>query len=361
MSQGDALRRIRLVIGLVASATLTAALATPAGCAARDVASTPSPSSGSAVLVAPEPGRVVTVHGALGCLFEMSVTGMDEADARRLLSQTADEIDHVEDALGGWRDDTDLARLNAQAATHPFAAPPLLFDTLATALELGRATDGAFDVTLAPLVDAYGLRHGEARVPPADELARLRACVGPEHLRLDPGARTIAFDRPGVAIDLDGLNKGVAVDRVIATLRAGGVTDASISAGGSTIGSIGPPPEQPPRLVAIEGPDGEVHARVELRDAVLSTSGNWRNFIVVDGHTYGAIFDPRSGAPVEGDVVSATVVASRGDESEAYAKAGVVLGPSGAERLARERGLRFVLLLRDPAQSDRIVVSRFGE
>ena len=340
------------------------------GCAARETeapgasaasSAREAAASRTAAPLAVDPGRTVTmVHGALGALFELTIAGVAEADARRLLDDAAAEIDRVEDALGGWRDDTDLARLNREGAAGPVPASPRLLDAIERALALNRATEGAFDVTVAPLVDAYGLRRGQARLPPPDELARLRACVGPERLRLDADARTIAFDRPGVAVDLDGLNKGIAVDRVIARLRAAGVTDATISAGGSTIGSIGPPAESPARQIAIAGPEEEIHARVELRDAVLSTSGNWRHFVVVDGRTYGAIFDPRTGEPVENEVVSATAVASRGDESETFAKAAVVLGEAGAARLAREQGVRFVLLLRDPAADGRIVVTRHG-
>jgi len=363
------LSRADLLASRAIAMALGAALAGLWACAAHDGAARSAASSAtlpaeaapaSGTPLTPDPDRVATsVHVALGCFFELSIEGVAEADAGRLLAEATDEIDRVEDVLGGWRDDTDLARLNAQAASQPVAVPGLLFDAVSTALELGRATEGAFDVTVAPLVDAYGFRRGEARVPPPDELQRLAACVGASHLRLDPAARTIAFDRPGVAIDLDGLNKGIAVDRVIARLRAAGVTDAWISAGGSTIGSIGPPAPLPPRGVSITGPDGEAHARVELRDAVLSTSGNLRHVIVVDGHEYGAIFDPRTGRPVEADVISATAVAPRGDESEAYAKAAVVLGAEGAARLAAARDARFVLLLRDPAASGGIAVQRF--
>ncbi|HZM01289.1 MAG TPA: FAD:protein FMN transferase, partial [Planctomycetota bacterium] len=196
---------------------------------------------------------------------------------------------------------------------------------------------------------------------PAEELARLQALVGPERVLVDEGARTIAFDRPGVRVDLDGLNKGVAVDRVLDRLRAAGVTDAVVSAGGSTIGSIGPPPGRPAHRVAIEGPDGAVHARIALRDAVLSTSGAWRRAAPLDGREAGPIFDPRTGEPADGEIVSATVIAPRGDESEAYAKAALVLGIDGARQLLREHPeLGIALLLRDPPGGDGLRAELFG-
>ncbi len=305
---------------------------------------------------------VTTVHGALGCLFEMTIRGVEEGDARHALDLASAEIDAVEDALGGWRDDTALAALNRDGAKGPVAVPPLLFDSITRSIELTAATHGAFDVTVGPLVDAYGFRRGAPKLPNPADLERLRKSVGIEHLVLDRTHRTIAFDRGGVEIDLDGINKGIAVDRVMELLRGLGVIDATISAGGSTIGSIGPADSEPPREIAIEGPDGEIHARASLRNEVLSTSGNWRHNIVVDGHEYGSIFDPRDGRPVEGDIVSATAIAPRGDESEAFAKVGVVLGPEGAESLTRQRpDVRMVLLVREAPGSSLLIVDRFGE
>jgi len=339
----------------LASAALAAACAEPSSAPL-------APAPAVAPALAPDPGRVLTVvHGALGCLFELSIHDVAEADARRVAARATAEIDRVEDLLGGWRDDTALALLNREAAARSIAAPPLLYDSVVRALELTRATEGAFDVTVGPLVDAYGFRLGTPRLPPPDELERLAGSVGSEHVLVDPAGRTLAFDRPGVVVDLDGFNKGVAVDRVIELLRAAGVADASISAGGSTIGSIGPPPSRPPRTVAVAGPDGEVHARVPLRDAVLSTSGNWRRAIEMEGREVGPIFDPRSGEPVSSAVLSATAIAVRGDDSEAFAKAAIVLGVDGAQRLVEAHGgLGLVLLVRSADPDAEIEVLRLG-
>lgn len=348
MSRRGAMPRVGLGAVLAAAALAAPALAQSGPAPA-------PPAAGPAFAVAVQ-------HGVLGCMFEIALYGVSETEARRLVAEATAELDRVEDALGGWRDDTALARLNREAADRKVQPPPLLLDALLRARELARATDGAFDVTVAPLVDAYGFRGSAGgRVPTPAELEALRACVGIDHLVIDAEAGSVTFDRPGVKVDLDGLNKGIAVDRVVLLLERAGVRDATISAGGSTIASIGPPPGAEPRPVAIAGPDGTVHERVLLRDQTLSTSGAWRRSLLIDGVEVGSIFDPRSGRPVANDVVSATAIASRGDVSEAYAKAALVLGPEAASALAARSGeVELVLLLRGKDEAEPIRTLRLG-
>jgi FAD:protein FMN transferase len=318
-----------LVVPLVLPLLLPLVLA--AGCAL------PAPREGS--------DRVVLLrHGAMGCLFEIAIHDVDEERAGVLARKAVAEIDRVDRALSSWDETSELARLNRLGGKGPVRVGALLFETVARSLQLSTQTQGAFDVTVGPLVDAYGFRGGTPRVPPDAELAELRWLVGPARVRLEPSSAEISFDRPGVRLDLDGIGKGVAVDRVAALLREGGVADATISAGGSTVCAIGPPASRPPRIVSVEGPAGTTDACVSLRDLALSTSGNWRNRIEVGGRFYGHVLDPRAGRPAERGVLSATVVVDRAVDSEALAKACVVLGADEAEKIARRWPAEVVLL-----------------
>ena len=117
-----------------------------------------------------------------------------------------------------------------------------LFDFIAEAMRYQRESGGAFDITVGPLMKAWGFFRGEGHVPADDELADARLQVGGAHVVLNADDKTIAFDRPGVELDLGGIAKGYAVDRVVALLRTRQIAAALISAGGSTIYGLGAPP-----------------------------------------------------------------------------------------------------------------------
>ena len=112
------------------------------------------------------------------------------------------------------------------------AVDPELFGLIAESLRYSRESDGAFDISVGPLMKAWGFFRGGGRVPGSDELAELRGRVGYEHVVLDPAHKTIRFDRPGVELDLGGIAKGYAVDKVVELLRKRQVASALVSAGG---------------------------------------------------------------------------------------------------------------------------------
>ena len=134
------------------------------------------------------------------------------------------------------------------------AVDPELFDFIAESMRYSRDSEGAFDITVGPLMKAWGFFRGEGRMPSVDELATARRHVGASHVVLDPAAGTIAFDEPGVELDLGGIAKGYAVDRVVGLLKERGVPAALVSAGGSTIYGLGAPPGRAGWEVAIQDP-----------------------------------------------------------------------------------------------------------
>src|SRR6266446_5955003 len=135
-----------------------------------------------------------------------------------------------------------LSRVNREAAQHPVAVEPELFDFIVDAMRYHRDSGGAFDITVGPLMKAWGFFRGEGRLPGDVELEELRGKIGYPHVILGPRERTIQFDRPGVELDLGGIAKGYAVDRAVSVLRSRGIVAALVSAGGSTIYGLGAPP-----------------------------------------------------------------------------------------------------------------------
>src|SRR4029079_2620735 len=191
------------------------------------------------------------------------------------LDDAFDEVDRIDRLMSHYRPDSPLSRINRDAAWHPVAVDPELFDFLLESMRYNRESGGAFDITVGPLMKAWGFFRGEGRLPSPQQLDEARRHVGASHGLFDCAHLSIAFDEGGIEIDLGGIAKGYAVDRVVQLLRARGVSAALVSAGGSTIYGLGATPGRDAWDVAIQDPLGAsgTAMRVNLKDRALSIAG----------------------------------------------------------------------------------------
>jgi len=290
---------------------------------------------------------------AMGTYVTVSAYGSNHLRLQDAISAAFKAIHEVDERMSVHRPDSELSRVNAEAARQPVKVSPELFHVLAAALDISKTTRGAFDVTTRPLTDLWGfLWKKNYRLPTASELERVLPLVNFELIELDPANRTVRFLREGVSIDLGGIAKGYAVDRALETLAAAGITNAMVKAGGD-LRVIGLPPGQEHWTVFLEDPNKRgARIQVRLRDAALSTSGDYENFFEVNGTRYSHILDPRTGMPVQG-VAACTLVAPTCMESDAWATACMILGPDGSFSLITNRfSARFTL--RSKARPDRL-------
>ncbi len=270
---------------------------------------------------------------SMACAYAIVAYGEDAVALPRIVEGAFDEVDRIDRLMSHYKAESPLSRLNREAARGPVTVDPELFEFLAESLRYGRDSGGAFDITVGPLMKAWGFFRGGGRVPEAAELAALREKVGYRHVVLDARARTIRFDRPGVELDLGGIAKGYAVDRVVALLRREHVAAALVSAGGSTIYGLGAPPGESAWSVDVQDPtDPErIAFAVRLRDRALSVSGTYEKSFERDGVTYSHIMDPRTARPVQG-VLSVAVLTDSGTAGDALDDALFVQGVEAGRR-----------------------------
>jgi len=274
------------------------------------------------------------------------------AEARALfgaVDSALDEVDRIDRLMSHYKPESPLSRLNREAADGPVVVDSELFDFVALALGYSRDSDGAFDITVGPLMKAWGFFRSGGRVPSEAELASVRARVGYRHILLDAAARTIRFDTPGVELDLGGIAKGYAVDRAVAVLRDAGVVAALVSAGGSTIHGMGAPPGDESWPVEIQDPldPGKVALTVRLRDRAVSVSGSAEKSFEKDGVRYSHIMDPRTLRPVQG-VLGVAVLSATGTDGDALDDAFFVEGVEKTRAaLARLPGTEAIMFLPD--------------
>ncbi|HEV8347525.1 MAG TPA: FAD:protein FMN transferase [Vicinamibacterales bacterium] len=270
---------------------------------------------------------------SMACVYAIEAYGADANALPRIIDEAFDEVDRIDRLMSHYKPESPLSRINREAARHPVVVDTELFDFIADAMRYNRDSAGTFDITVGPLMKAWGFFRGEGRMPVDSELAAARRHVGGGHVILNPTAHTVAFDEPGVELDLGGIAKGYAVDRAVRVLRQRQVAAALISAGGSTIYGLGAPPDHDAWEVVLQDPidSRKTALTVHLKDRAISVSGSSEKFFEVDGVRYSHIMDPRTGRPVQG-VLSVAVLADSGTAGDALDNAFFVLGPEASRR-----------------------------
>ena len=290
----------------------------------------------------------------MGTTFAVRVAaeGLGEARVAALREAVGQVLARIDGRMSTWRPDSELSRFNRRQSTEPF---PVSADTLAVfrhALEISALTGGAFDVTVAPLVDAWGFGPAgrPAAFPDGAEIERLRARVGYRQLAVDAAASTIRKSHAAVSADLSALAKGYAVDEVAELLLAEGIESFLVEVGGE-VRAGGRSARGDAWRVGIERPapgPPALQRQLALRDRALATSGDYRNYHELDGRRLPHAIDPRSGRPVAHGLASASVIDPLCVRADALATALEVLGPDEGFALAAANGWAALLVVRQP-------------
>lgn len=295
-------------------------------------------------------GSTMGTYYRVKVIYDSSLEWTEERH-RETEAAVVGELESVNRLMSTYLEDSEVSRFNTFRSIEPFEVSAETFRVVSEAMEIGQLTGGAFDITVGPLVDAYGFGPDGARPEVSErELRGLRARVGLEHLELDPEALTLRKDRSGVAIDLSAIAKGRAIDLVVEKLTEMGFPDVMVEVGGE-IRVAGRNVLGKPWRLGIERPQasrgGGVQRVVELTGGALATSGDYRNFRMVDGERVSHLIDPRSGRPISHWLASVSVVEPTCARADALATAFMVLGTETAWQLARERDIAALFLVRD--------------
>ena len=260
----------------------------------------------------------------MGTILEITLVGRDERDLRAALDELFDLAARLDHRLTIYDPDSDLSLLNRGAGRGPQAVDPEVAEILRLALDYARLTRGSFDVTVGPLV-ALWTQAAERDAPPAPgALARARSRVGPDVLRTHEDG-TVELTQAGSSVNLGGIAKGYALDRMLPRLRARGIHRALLNFGQSSTWAFGAPPGSEGWRLLIRGPDEGFLGAIRLRDRALSVSGSLGQWVEIGGRRYGHVLDPRTGQPLT-QRRQALVVAPDATRAEALSKALLILG-----------------------------------
>jgi len=271
------------------------------------------------------PGEVLRLEksaDAMGSTYSIAVYGEDRVRMEAAVDAAFDEVRRLDEMLSNYRPSSEWSEVNRHAAEKPVHVSDELFRLLSACLEYSRKSEGAFDISVGPLMKVWGFYKGTGHLPHRADVSAAMTKVGYQHVHLDPTAHTVWFDRPGVELDPGGIGKGYAVDRMVDVLKHNGVGTALVAGSGSSIYGIGAPPDEPKGWrIDIKNPwnPGKSITEVFLKDMSMSTSGSYEKFFRAEGKVYAHIMDPRTGYPAQG-TLSVSVIAPRTIDSEAWAK-----------------------------------------
>jgi len=256
----------------------------------------------------------------------------DEKIAQLSINSAFEKIYRLEKLMNRYDPNSQISKVNRLAAKEPIRVDKDLFDILQQSIYYSRKTDGAFDITVGPLVDLWK-KCAEANSMPAEQqLAEVRETVGYEKLILDANDFSVRFAKENISLDLGGIAKGFAVDLAVKEMKKSGALGGLVAIGGE-IGCFGTTGEKEKWVIGIQNPqvlqntdDGQnVIARLCLTNMNVSTSGDYRRFYQIGAHRFSHIFNPATEKNAD-QLASVTVIAANGTEADALATAVSVLG-----------------------------------
>ncbi|MBQ6236547.1 MAG: FAD:protein FMN transferase [Clostridia bacterium] len=301
------------------------------------------------VLLLPVLGcRAETAHSAAGIACDTVVTITAYAP-QETVDGTLRICADYEALLSKTVEGSDVWNLN-HAAGKPIEVHPETADLLRLAVEIGEASGGAFDVTIAPVSALWDFTADDPVLPDPEALRSAAACVDYRNIAIDGNTVTL---QNGAEIDLGGIAKGYIADRVAEYLRGQGVTSACINMGGNVL-TIGTKPDGSLWTIGIRDPNGTPEQSAEvlkLGGAAVVTSGNYERFFVLDGVRYHHILDPKTGMPASNGLASVTIIGTRSDLCDALSTACFVLGEQGSKPILDRYGIQAIFLYGDGSRS----------
>ena len=269
-------------------------------------------------------------------------------DIRHLIE---DRLEDVNQKMSHYQEDSELSRFNQLSETTPFGVSLETFEVFRQAIELSTLTHGALDITVGPLVDAWGFgpQSRPEQIPTDEHIQALRQKTGYEKLELDSNALSLRKTEPQLRCDLSAIAKGYGVDRVADALSQEGLQSFMVEVGGE-VRTDGVNDEGQPWRIGVERPvtTGRVIEKViSLSGWAMATSGDYRNYYEVDGVRYSHMIDPRTGRPITHNLASVSVIDRTCARADGLATALLVLGPEEGYPLAIEEDLAVLFLVHE--------------
>lgn len=263
----------------------------------------------------------------MGTVVFVTAVGTDESTAHQAAKAGLEEIRRLEEMLSTWIPTSELSQVNDAAGREAFQVSQETFEVLERSLDMGKLTNGGFNIAVGPAVKEWNAS-GEGQVPPREDLEALRPQIDLSQIQLDKKKRTVWLPRPGMQIDVGGIGKGYAADLAVRVMQGSGATGGVVALSGD-IKTFGRMPDDQRFVFGIQHPrkeQGEILGRIELENEAVSTAGDYQRYFMKDGIRYHHILDPATLQPAR-ECQSVTIIAKEGVLADGLDTGIFVMGP----------------------------------
>ena len=269
----------------------------------------------------------------MGTFAHVVAVAEDSGTAKKCVEAALEEIHKVDVLMSDYKSDSEISRANREAFEKAVKVSETTYEVLQRSVEFSKMTGGAFDITVGPLVALFRNAKASKIAPSEEQIAMARSKVGFEKLKLDSENMTVQFSDKGMLLDLGGIAKGYAIDKAIeAALRCGAI-GAMVDIGGD-VRCFGLPPKGKDHwLIGLQDPNSAIEGIeggglllvLKITNAAVATSGDYQQFVIIEGKRYSHIMDRRTGTSAEG-LSSVTIIADNATDADALATSVSVMG-----------------------------------
>ena len=268
----------------------------------------------------------------MGTFARVVVVAKDMNTCQKCIEAAFAEIDNVDNLMSDYKSDSEISLVNQNAAEKAVQVSESTFEVLQRSVEFSKLTDGAFDITVGPLVDLFRAAKETQAAPSREQIDKAKSKVGYKKLILDPNNRTVQFAVEGMRLDLGGIAKGYGIDKAIETMKTAGALGAMVDIGGDVRCSGTPTKGKDHWLIGLQDPNLPAETTgldlvltFKMTDGAVATSGDYQQFVMIDGKKYSHIMNRRTGTNPEG-LSSVSIIADNATDADALATAVSVMG-----------------------------------
>ncbi|TAL22740.1 MAG: FAD:protein FMN transferase [Nitrospirae bacterium] len=281
-------------------------------------------------------------------LITISAVSDSEDVAEAAIDRAFSEIEKIDGLLNFFSDKSEISKINKNAAVKAVKVSPETFEVIEKAIHASEKTNGAFDITIGPVISLWDFHK---KIMPVDKAIKERlSLINYKNIKLDRKLHAVFLNKQGMLIDPGGIAKGYAADRAVEVMKKSGIKSGLVSIAGD-IKAFGLRPDGKPWKIGIRNPrqknkDDEIMATVDLSDMAISTSGDYERYFIADGKRYHHILNPKTGYPADG-IMSVSVIAKEGAITDPFSTGIFILGPGKGIKLLEEMGIDGIIVDKD--------------
>ncbi len=293
----------------------------------------------------------------MGTVVQIKVSTNNKIDkhrAKEAINKAFEEIKRVEDVFSVYKDTSEISKINGLRKNEKLQVSDEVFDLIKKSIEFSKKTEGAFDITVKPLVDLWKKAKKDNKLPAEEEIKSALGRIGYENIVLDEAVCTISFKKENMALDLGGIAKGYATGRAIGILKKNGIDDAIVSTAGDLY-CLGRKSKNKLWKVGVQDPrhKNKIFSEIKLEDMAISTSGDYERYFILNGKRYSHIINPRTGYPIGDDVISSSVIAPDSATADILATSLAILGNKGLAIAESIKGIDAIIVFK---RNDKFIV-----